>query len=182
MNLTDALNPFASRFYNLTTRTGFRAQLLATPMEESSTYFLSPRRILKLYPQTKTSGGHLVRDENTKVLFFAGHNGAANFGDQVIHKTLKLFEVTHPSAPLLRREEVEDEITGLKKKVDDDGSTIPVTIEFTKTQEDELRIGADLVRIISNQRILVNDKIDAYTVTNVEEQIGLYFAIARKMH
>lgn len=182
MNLTDALNPFASRFYNLTTRTGFRAQLLATPMEESATYFLLPRRILKLYPNGKTTPGHLIREEQSKKLFFAGENGVALFGDQVIHKTLKLFEVTHPQAALKRREEMEDEITGLKKKIDDDNLTIAATIEFTKTQEDELRIGADLVRIISNQTILVNDKIDAYTVTNVEQQIGLYFATARKMH
>lgn len=181
MNLTDALNPFASKFYNLTLRSGFRAQLLATPMEESNTYFLLPRRILKLYPDSKTRGGHLIREEISKKLFFAGENGPAIFGNRMIHKSLKLFEVTHPTATLLRKETVEDEITGLKKKVDDDDSTIAATIEFTKTQEDEMRIGADLVRIISNERILVNDRINEYTVVNVEQQLGLYFATARKM-
>lgn len=181
MNLTDALNPFASKFYNLTLKSGFRAQLLATPMEESNTYFLLPRRILKLYPDAKTAGGHLIREENTKKQFFAGENGPAIFGDRVIHKSLKLFEVTHPSATLLRRETMDDDVTGLKKKVDDNVYTIPVTIEFTKTQEDEMRIGADLVRIITNYPILVNDRINEYTVVNAETQLGLYFATARKM-
>ena len=182
MNLTDALNPFASKFYNLTLRSGFRAQLLATPMEESSTYFLLPRRILKLYPDSKTAGGHLIREENTKKLFFAGENGPAIFGNRVIHKSLKLFEVTHPSATLLRNETIEDEVTGLKKKVDDNPYTIPVVIEFTKTQEDEMRIGADLVRLISNFPLLVKDKVNEYTVVNTEQQLGLHFATARKMH
>jgi uncharacterized protein YeeX (DUF496 family) len=182
MNLTDALNPFASKFYNLTLRSGFRAQLLATPMEESNTYFLLPRRILKLYPDAKTKGGHLIREEHSKKQFFCGENGPAIFGNRMIHKSLKLFEVTHPSATLLRREQVDDDITGLKKKVDDNSYTIPATIEFTKTQEDEMRIGADLVRIISNFPLMVNDRVNEYTIVNTETQLGLHFATARKMH
>ena len=182
MNLTDALNPFASKFYNMTLRSGFRAQLLATPMEESSTYFLNPRRILKLYPNSKTTGGHLIREEHSKKMFLCGENGPAIFGDRMIHKSLKLFEVTHPTATLLRREQLDDEITGLKKKVDDKPYTIAAAIEFTKTQEDEMRIGADLVRIISNFPLQPNDKVEEYVVVNAEPQIGLHFATARKMH
>jgi uncharacterized protein YeeX (DUF496 family) len=100
----------------------------------------------------------------------------------MIHKSLKLFEVTHPSATLLRREQVDDDITGLKKKVDDNSYTIPATIEFTKTQEDEMRIGADLVRIISKFPLMVNDRVNEYTIVNTETQLGLHFATARKMH
>jgi hypothetical protein len=47
-------------------------------------------------------------------------------------------------------------------------------------QEDEMRIGADLVRIIAAHPIQINDKIGPYSLINVEPQLGLYFATARR--
>lgn len=180
--LTKALDPFASKFYNVTTGRGFRAQMLMTPMEESATYFLLPRRILKLYPNDLTKPGDLLRETLSKKLFFAAENGVALFDADIIHRTMKLFEVTHPAATRITLTKATDTVTGLPKKQSQVTTTIPAVIEFSKTQEDEMRIGADLVRIITNTPIIVNDKINEYTVTNVENQIGLYFCTARKMH
>lgn len=180
--LTKALDPFASKFFNVTTGRGFRAQLLMTPMEESATYFLLPRRILKLYPDDKTKPGDLIKETMSKKLFFAAENGVALYNTSIIHRTMKLFEVTHKEATLIRKGATTDTVTGLPKKDSGTPTIIPATIEFTKVQEDEMRIGADLVRVISNYPMAVNDKVNQYTVLNVEYQIGLYFATARNMH
>jgi len=179
MDLAHAMDPFASPFYCLR-GFGFKAQPLAVPIEESATYFNLPRRILKLYPNTKLLPGDIVRDETTKKLYLAGENGPSLFAGRVIHKTMKLFEVTHPAASLVRTTKAIDSVTGLPKKTGTAPSAIKAVIEFTKTQEDEMRIGADLVRIISDYPLLPNDKVEAYTVVNVETQLGLYFATARK--
>lgn len=179
MDLTRAIDPFASNFYDYR-GFGFRAQLLAVPMEESATYFLLPRRILKLYPNAKVLPGARIRDETTKKEYLAGENGPSVFSNRVIHTTLKLFEITHKAASVSRRVKIDDSITGLPKKVDDDTSAIPAVIEFTKSQEDEMRIGADLVRVITNVSFTPGDKIDAYTIVNCEPQMGLFFSTARR--
>lgn len=180
MDLTDAMTPFASKWYSYSGFT-FNAQLLAVPMEESSTYFFLPRRILKLYPASPAAPGMRLRDETTKKEYLAGENGPSIFSNRVIHKTLKLFEITHKTAAYETPVKVKDSITGLPKKVDDNEITIPCVIEFAKTQEDEMRVGADLVRIITSYPVLVGDKVDAYRVTNVEPQLGLYFAVGRRV-
>lgn len=180
MDLAKAMNPFASSFYDYS-GFGFKGQLLAVPMEESATYFLLPRRILKLYPNTRVRPGARIREENTGKQYFAGENGPSLFGDRVIHKTLKLFEINHTAATLVRSGQVVDNITGLPKKVTPGTPvTIPAVIEFTKTQEDEMRIGADLVRIVTKDQVFPNDKINEYTVVNTEAQLGLYFSTARR--
>lgn len=179
MDLAKAMNPFASSFYDYS-GFGFKGQLLAVPMEESATYFLLPRRILKLYPNTRVRPGARIREENTGKQYLAGENGPSLFGDRVIHKTLKLFEITHPNATLLVNEEQKDAITGLPRKVNSNSRLIPAVIEFTKTQEDEMRIGADLVRIVTRDKLSPNDKINEYTVVNTEAQLGLYFSTARR--
>lgn len=180
--LTKALDPFASKFYNVTTGRGFRAQMLMTPMEESATYFLLPRRILKLYPNDPTQPGSLLRETMSKKLYFAAENGVALFDNSIIHRTMKLFEVTHPTATHITTVKVIDPVTSLPKKNAEVTTTIPAVIEFTKMQEDEMRIGADLVRIITNHPLKVGDKVNGYVLTNVEHQIGLNFGTARNMH
>lgn len=179
MDLSHAMDPFASSFYSYGNRRGFKAQLLAVPMEESSTYFLLPRRILKLYPNSGILPGDRLRDETTGKQYLAGENGPSVFSNKVIHTTMKLFEVTHLAAPYVTKEKLTDEITGLEKQIDEGQSTIVAVIEFTKMQEDEMRIGADLARIITNVPVKIGDRIDHYTVVNVESQLGLYFSTAR---
>lgn len=179
MDLSRAMDPFASRFYSYSGYS-FNAQLLAIPMEESSTYFFLPRRILKLYPASPAKPGDRIRDESTKKEYLAGENGPSVFSNKIIHKTLKLFEITHKSAPYSTRVTVTDSVTGLKKTVDTNDITIPCVIEFAKTQEDEMRVGADLVRIIAAVALKPNDIVAGYTIVNSEPQLGLYFATARR--
>lgn len=180
MNLTNALDPFVSPFYCLR-GFGFKAQPLAVPIEESATYFNLPRRILKLYPDAKLLPGDTIRDETTKKMYFAGENGPSLFAGRVIHKTMKLFEITHPNATLESRVQLTDTVTGLKKNLEFQESTIKAVIEFTKMQEDEMRVGADLVRVITAVPIKPNDRVNGYTIVNSESQLGLYFSTARKM-
>ena len=179
MDLRHALDPFVSPFYCLR-GFGFKAQPLAIPIEESATYFNLPRRILKLYPDSKLLPGDIVRDETSKKLYFAGENGPSLFHGQIIHKTMKLFEITHPNATLESRVQSNDSVTGLKKSLTYDESTIKAVIEFTKMSEDEMRIGSDLVRIITSVPLKPADRVNGYTIVNAEPQLGLYFSTARK--
>lgn len=179
MDLTRALDPFVSPFYCLR-GFGFKAQPLAVPIEESATYFNLPRRIIKLYPDSKLLPGDVIRDETAKKMYLVGENGPSLFAGRVIHKTMKLFEVTHPNATLEARVQLVDNITGLKKNLAYQESTIKAVVEFTKQQEDEMRVGADLVRIITAVPVSPNDKVNGYTIVNTEPQLGLYFSTARK--
>jgi len=179
MDLTRAIDLFASKFYAYG-KTTFSAQLLAIPLEESSSYFFLPRRLLKTYPDSVATPGDRIRDETTGKQYLAGENGPSMFSNRIIHKTLKLFEITHPAAVLTTRATGTDTVTGLKKTSSTSTTTIPVVIEYTKMQEDEMRISADLVRIIANVPLVPNDMIAGYTIINAEPQLGLYFATARK--
>ena len=150
-------------------------------MEESSVYFYLPRRILKLDASAPAQAGHVVTSLVSGHTWLVGENGPSEFQGKEIYKSLKLFEVTHPAATWKTTATSKDPVTGLDKK----GTTttqpaIPVVIEFMKTQEDEMRIGADLVRIIAASAIGVGDRINTYVIQNVEPQLGLYFATAKR--
>lgn len=157
-----------------------KAQLLAAPMEESAVYFLLPRRILKIDADSPVRPGDIVISGASQHMWLAGENGPSEFQGRTIYKSLKLFEVTDRNATWTTYIKTDDPITGLKKKQSPVVSSMPCVIEFTKTSEDEMRIGADLVRIISAVEPKVGDKIKDYTVQNVEPQLGLFFSIAKR--
>lgn len=158
-----------------------KAQLLAAPMEESAVYFLLPRRILKVDADSPVRPGDAIISGASQHMYLVGENGASEFQGRTIYKSLKLFEVTHRAASWKRDVKTTDAITGQKVKASaTELGPIPVTIEFVKLQEDEMRISADLVRIISNKDIRVGDKVSDYVVTNVELQLGLRFCTAKR--
>ena len=180
MDLSKAHHFFQSRF-RTAQGTVFQAQLLAAPLEESSVYFFLPRRILKLDAASPVQAGHVVTSLVSGHTWLAAENAPTEFQGKEIYKSLKLFEVTHPTATWKVTGTTTDAITGLAKKgTPTTQPAIPVVIEFMKTQEDEMRIGADLVRIIAAAPIGIGDRINTYVIQNVEPQLGLYFATAKR--
>ena len=180
MDLSKAHHFFQSRFR---TAQGleFQAQLLAAPMEESSVYFFLPRRLLKLDAASPVQAGHVVTSLTSGHTWLTAENGPSEYQGREIYKSLKLFEVTDPAATWKVTGTSKDPITGLDKKgAPTTQPPIPVVIEFMKMQEDEMRIGADLVRIIATAPIAIGDRINTYVIQNVEFQLGLYFATAKR--
>lgn len=179
MDLSKAHRFFDSR-YHCARGFDFRAQLLAAPMEESSVYFMLPRRVLKLDAHSMVSAGDIVSSIPSGNMWLCGENGPSEFQGKTIYKTLKLFEVTHRNAVWKGFSTYEDEITEQKRKSVVQRGVIPVAIEFQKLQEDEMRISADMVRIITTSDVKVGDIIETYAITNVERQIGLNFCTAKR--
>lgn len=180
MDLSTAHHFFQSKFRN---HRGFEfaAQLLSAPLENSSVYFSLPRRLLKLDALSPTQAGDIITSRTSGHTWLVGENAPSEFQGREIYKSLKLFEVTHRDAKWYTYGTYENEITGLKEKVAKElEATIPVTIEFMKLQEDEMRISADLVRIISASPIKPKERINEYAIQNVEYQLGLYFATAKR--
>lgn len=181
MDLAKAHHFFDSKFRCVSGNFDFRGQLLAAPMEESSVYFLLPRRILKLDSDSAVDAGAVVSSYPSGNTWLCADNGPSEFQGRTIYKSLKLFEVTHKTAQWYISNKTTDTITGLPKKGErTPHAVIPVSIEFVKLQEDEMRIPSDLVRIITNAAVNVGDRINEYTITNVETQIGLRFATAKR--
>lgn len=180
MDLSKAHHFFSSTFTCLR-GFSFKAQLLAAPMEESAVYFLLPRRILKLDAKSPVRPGDVIRSGPSGNMWLCAENGPSEFQNRTIYKTLKLFEVTHPAAQWTGSTTTVDPLTEQKRKTGNDlKGAIPVVIEFMKLQEDEMRIPADMVRIIAAENILVGDRVDGYTIINVEDQLGLKFCTAKR--
>lgn len=159
----------------------FLAQLLSAPIEPSSTYFINPRRVLKLDAHSLVSPGDHISLPATGKAWLCGENGPSQFQDQVIYKTLKLFEITHTGVSWKGDVTATSNITGQKVKTSSaEKGPIDVVIEFLKLQEDEMRIPADQVRIITNKDVLVGDRVGPYTIINAESQIGLKFCTAKR--
>lgn len=159
-----------------------RAQLLMAPLEESATYFLNSRRILKTDAKSMLRPGDVVTSSASGYTWLCGDNGPSEFQGRVIYKSFKLFEVTHKTATWTRHGATKDPITALEVKDPEPVTlgTIPVAIEFLKLQEDEMRIPADMVRIVASADIKVGDHINGLKVTNVETQLGLRFITAKR--
>lgn len=180
MDIAKAHHYFNSRF-RCARGFDFLAQLLAAPIEPSSTYFITPRRILKLDAHSMVRPGDQVYSPASDKSWFCGENGPSEFQGRTIYKTLKLFEVTHTNVSWRGDTTATSNITGQKvKTANEEKGPIDVTIEFLKLQEDEMRIPADQVRIITNKNVRVGDRIGPYTVINAEAQIGLVFCTAKR--
>lgn len=180
MDLSKAHHFFHSRFRCLR-GFDFQAQLLAAPLEESAVYFLVPRRILKLDHNSPVTSGDIIRSYTSDHMWLCGDNGPSEYRNRAIYKSLKLFEVTHRTASWKTLSRYEDEITGIKRKEEPrETAKIPVAIEFVKQQEDEMRIPADMLRIITASPVSIGDLVDEFTIINVEPQLGLYFCTAKR--
>lgn len=183
MDLSTAHKYFESLWWN-SRGFQFKAQLLMAPSQPSAVYFYLPRRLLKYSYNAGVLPGDYITSKTSGKAYLCGENGDSEFQGQVIYRTLRLFEVTHTSATWKRNDTTKDPITGLAKKNANQPhlvANIPVAIEFVKLQEDEMRIPADLVRIIAKDPIKIGDFInDEYTIVNVEAQLGLYMATAKR--
>ncbi len=180
MDLSKAHHFFHSKF-RCARGFDFLAQLLAAPMEESAVYFIHPRRILKLDANSAVVPGDVVKSLTSGHSWMAASNGPSEFQGVTIYKSLKLFEVTHLTATWKGTAKTKDPITGLDRKAERPIlGIIPAVIEFMKLQEDEMRIPADLVRVITAAPVSVGDMVNEYTIINVEPQIGLYFSTAKR--
>lgn len=178
MDLSKAHRYFGDKYYS-DRAGGFVGQLMSLPVEVANVYFNAPRRVIKTDPDTKLRAGDLVTGKSGARYICATHGPAEVFG-RVIYRLFKLYEVTHLKAKWESKEQYEDPVTGTKR--DDRKTTkyIPAVVEFQKSQEDEMRIPSDLVRIIVRDPVKVGDVVEAYLVVNVEPQMGVFIATARR--
>lgn len=180
MDLGKAHLPFSGRYYCYR-GFSFQAQLLSLSLDVSNVYFNYPRRLLKMEAKVPLRPGDQIRGQSGK-RYLVGEHGPSELNDVVLYKTYKLFEVTHPAALWSAQGTTTDPILGIKVASGNPAENlIPVAIEFQKSQEDEMRIQADLVRIITNAAVQIDDHIDSYTILNVEPQLGLNFCLARRL-
>lgn len=143
-------------------------------------FFLTPRRILKVRPEMDVRPGDTVTPQGDGP-YLVTENGDANVFGRIIHKTFKIFHVTDEAIDISRISGTDDPITGMKNNSLSSVGATDAVIEYDKQREDEMRVGADQMRIITPVQLMPKDVIGGlYTIVNCEPQLGVWFSIASK--
>jgi hypothetical protein len=153
----------------------FKGSIEEIPTNRSDNTFVTPRRMLRTAPSTIIDVRETFRTLTGRK-YLCASNGEAENGI-VIYKTFRLFELDK-SFSWTRRVTSKNMATGLMSQSDtpDDFGTIYGALEPIGKLEDQLRIPEKKYRLITGARLEIDDRIDDYIVTRVDEIIGITFA------
>lgn len=149
----------------------FYGQILDIPDTSRVSNFLSARRYLRVNPNSTIIPGDIISGGSIKYIV-ATHAEGFHLGP--IYRHFKLFEVDK-ILEWKKKSFVENPVTGIKEMtLSDEFDKVYLSLQPSSDISDSIRIPQETFIALSNIRVERDEIIEGYTVTKLNEVLGIY--------